>query len=748
MEFDFTVSVKPGRSHQRADHLSRITNGEAPLGVEDDLPDAPLFMIEMAPKWAEKILQVLSIDVSWPKDSPEGSLAYLEMSEPYTLISGRLYRQGADKVLRLCVEPEQYDVIIGDAHISLGGMHASKQQTEQRVQINGFWWPTLAEDVALYVASCSKCQQKTPMEYATLYSIMPTPKWASYVVQYLKNGHDDPTKPKHRQRLIEAEAANYTMIKDQLYRRGRDGNLRLCVPESQYFDVLHHAHAGIAGGHFSGQITARTILWSGLWWPTLHQDALEYVKRCEECQRTKPPVAMDEMPLRPIMATRAFAKWGIDFVGPIKPPAKHTHAEYIIVATDYLTKWVEAKATVKNDARTTAKFLYENVFTRYGLPIEIVSDQGVHFLNEVIEFLLAEFMVLHKRSAPYHPQANGQAESTNKTLCTTLTKVVSESRTDWETKLPSVLWAYRVAYKVAVGTTPFELVYGLNAILPIDFLVPTLRVAKELEWTRHALSERVDELEKLDETRLLAIAGMYARRKHWHDQNIKTNRFQKGDLVLLYTLKKHKRKLKKRGLGPFVVSELTSSGAVRLETLEGAQMPNFINGSRLKKYKEPLTEDMLQQLHAAKTYKEGQEQLKAKAQQESKERTKQINARRQAQILTIITQNMEEELEEEFVEPFTLSLQILEANLKVWTTAFIDSGADCNVMSYETWEKLGKPQLKPSTLSFKSFSCNNTHSMGTLCIKAQIQAQPLQIVFHVAPQIQVSWDVLLGRSWI
>ena len=84
------------------------------------------------------------------------------------------------------------------------------------------------------------------------------------------------------------------------------------------------------------------------------------------------------------------------------------------------------------------------------------------------------------------------------------------------------------------------------------------------------MSERVDELEKLDdETRLLAIAGMYAekcRRKHWHDQNI---------------LKKHKRKLKKRGLGPFVVSEITSSGAIRLETLDGAQMPNFINGEEV-----------------------------------------------------------------------------------------------------------------------------------------------------------------------
>ena len=147
------------------------------------------------------------------------------------------------------------------------------------------------------------------------------------------------------------------------------------------------------------------------------------------------------MPLRPMMGTRAFAKWGIDFVGPINPPAYRSHAQYIIVATDYLTKWVEAKATVKADARTTTQFLYEFVIVRYGLPIEIVRDPGTHFLNEVIENLLDEFMIIHRKSAPYHPQANGQAEATNKTLCTVLTKIVSES-TDWDQKLNSALWAY------------------------------------------------------------------------------------------------------------------------------------------------------------------------------------------------------------------------------------------------------------------------------------------------------------------
>ena len=271
----------------------------------------------------------------------------------------------------------------------------------------------------------------------------------------------------------------------------------------------------------------------------------------------------------------------------------------------------------------------------------------------MIEFLLAEFMVLHKRSAPYHPQANGQDESTNKTLCTVLTKIVSESRTDWEQKLPSVLWAYRTAYKTAVDTTPFQLVYGLNAILPIEFLVPTLRVAADLEWTGHEIFERINELEQLDEARLQALIGIYAekrRRKHWHDQNIKTKRFQQGDLVLLYTLKKHKRKLKKRGLGPFVVSQLNTSGAVKLETLDGAEMPNFINGSRLKKYELPLTEEMLAALHNSKTYKEGQARLIAEAQREAKERRDKIRAR-QRQVLTIQTES-HEDTEEEPILPF------------------------------------------------------------------------------------------------
>ncbi len=157
---------------------------------------------------------------------------------------------------------------------------------------------------------------------------------------------------------------------------------------------------------------------------------------------------------------------------------------------------------------------------------------------------------------------------------------------------------------------------------------------------------------------------MYAkkcRRKHWHDRNIKTERFQEGDLVLLYTLKKHKRKLKKRGLGPFVVSELTTSGAVRLETLDGAQMPNFINGSRLRRYELPLTKEMLYRLHRVKTYKQGQKELKDQAQKEARERRHKIKARNQANIMALSVFG-EDETEEFTIEPFTLHLQLLQCH--------------------------------------------------------------------------------------
>ena len=95
-------------------------------------------------------------------------------------------------------------------------------------------------------------------------------------------------------------------------------------------------------------------------------------------------------------------------------------------------KWVEAKALKDNTATSTAKFVYESIWCRFGCPIELVSDQGTHFINKLIHELTTYYAAVHKKSMPYYPQANGLAESTNKTIQTILKKIVNENRTDWD----------------------------------------------------------------------------------------------------------------------------------------------------------------------------------------------------------------------------------------------------------------------------------------------------------------------------
>ena len=122
------------------------------------------------------------------------------------------------------------------------------------------------------------------------------------------------------------------------------------------------------------------------------------------------------MPHQPVLPLKSFQKWGLDFVGPFKPVAMRTGNRYVILTTDYCTKWVEAKALRDNTAASMTKFLYECIWCRYGCPLELVSDQGGHFLGQVVESLTTSYAVVHKQSTPYYPQANGLAQSTNKML--------------------------------------------------------------------------------------------------------------------------------------------------------------------------------------------------------------------------------------------------------------------------------------------------------------------------------------------
>ena len=200
--------------------------------------------------------------------------------------------------------------------------------------------------------------------------------------------------------------------------------------------ILHECHASPYGGHFAANKTAHKILQSGFYWPTIFKVCFESVKLCDHCQRMGNISKRHEMPLQDILVVQLFDVWGIYFIGPF--PASFGNI-YILLAVDYVSKWVEATACLKNDANTVMRFLQRNILSRFGTPRTIINDGGSHFANKVFDKLMGRYGIKHIMSLAYHPQTNGQAEISNREIKKILEKAVTSSRRDWSLKLDDAL---------------------------------------------------------------------------------------------------------------------------------------------------------------------------------------------------------------------------------------------------------------------------------------------------------------------
>ncbi|XP_058761460.1 uncharacterized protein LOC131634854 [Vicia villosa] len=249
-----------------------------------------------------------------------------------------------------------------------------------------------------------------------------------------------------------ADAKHYVWDDPYLFKEGVDSILRRCVTNEEAKDILWHCHNSLDGGHYSGWRTTTKVLQSGFFWPTLFKDAHEHAKSYDKCQRSEGIGKRDEIPLTNMLEVEVFDCWDIDFVGPFPPSFAN---EYILVAVYYVSKWVEALATPKADAKTVIKFLKKNIFSRFGVPRVLISDGGSNFCNTPLEKVLEHYGVKHKVTTPYHPQENGQTEVSNREVKRILEKTVSSCRKEWSLKLDEALWAYRTAYKAPIGLTPF-----------------------------------------------------------------------------------------------------------------------------------------------------------------------------------------------------------------------------------------------------------------------------------------------------
>ena len=391
--------------------------------------------------------------------------------------------------------------------------------------------------------------------------------WFTDYVNYLVAKVVPPEFKYQQKKRFFAHLKHYYWEEPILYRHCADQVIRRCVPRDEMHSILNHCHTLPCGGHFGGQRTTAKVLQSGFYWPSLFKDAHQFVSTCDKCQRMGNISRKDEPPMHPILEVELFDLWGIDFMGPF--PASYNNL-YILLAVDYVSKWVEAIPTRTNDAKVVAQFLRSHIFSWFGTPRALITDNGTHLCNKVIDKVLQKYGVRHRTSLAYHPQSNGQAKVSNREIKSILEKTVNNSRKDWSKKIEDALWAYCTAFKTPLGMSPFRIVYGKACHLPVELEQRAYWSTRQLNMDSTLAGEkRLLQLSELDEFRNEAYenARIYKEKtKAWHDKHITRKEFKAGQQVLLFNsrLKLFPGKLKSRWSGPFTVTKVFSHGGAEV----------------------------------------------------------------------------------------------------------------------------------------------------------------------------------------
>lgn len=390
---------------------------------------------------------------------------------------------------------------------------------------------------------------------------------------------DQPAEPEG------APSEEYRMSDGLLYRITTEINGRLLeqlvVPSSMTRYIIRLNHEPPISGHLGvnktlGRIRVR------FFWKGMAKDVGAYIKSCKSCQERKRPMGKKIAPLQPnTQAQRPFEMVAMDILGPL--PTTMNGNRYLLVFTDYFTRWVEAIPLPDQKAETIAREFVTQILLRHGVPLKLLTDCGANFLSRLMKSIYEYFGIRKLSTTPYHPEGNGLVERFNRTLTEMISHYTQDQR-DWDEIVPYVIFAYRNAPQESTGESPFFLMYGRDATLPFDEILKP-------QGIRYAIAENYKEemaarLSKAFTQARENLQKAAENRKRYYDQKAKSSDIRVGDLVLIYfpqVKPSQVAKLARRWTGPYRV--LNQISPVNFEVSKvGSTKTEVVHVNRMKRF--------------------------------------------------------------------------------------------------------------------------------------------------------------------
>jgi hypothetical protein len=294
---------------------------------------------------------------------------------------------------------------------------------------------------------------------------------------------------------------------------------QLVIPEALKQDILTACHDDPMGAHFGLNKTYEKIR-QRYYWSGMFQDVQHWCRSCVACSRRKLPRTAGRAPLIPLPVEGAFDRLAVDCVGPFRKTVAGNR--YVVVFTDYLTKWPEAFAVPSIDAVTIARLLVDEILSRHSAPRTLLSDRGTNFLSTLVAEVCRLMSTKKSNTTSYHPQTNGLCERLNGTLIQSLSMYTSTDQLDWDVYLPQVLFAYRVSPHESTGDSPFFLLYGREPRLPLDAsLLPAKDMSTSVAEHRERIVKKLEVAQKVAHENIQRVQQKMKARYDQHAKPVK-----------------------------------------------------------------------------------------------------------------------------------------------------------------------------------------------------------------------------------